>query len=147
MHTISLPGAASNPATILVVHGEESIAQLIADKLQQKHYIVDIATDGHDALMHFERYPDQYDMVITDHIVPGFSGRHLAEKILQQKPYLPIIFCTGFSENIKQNEIFQLGIQGILQKPFNMQELLDLVDDLLLKKPESSLFKQVAKRA
>jgi signal transduction histidine kinase/CheY-like chemotaxis protein len=147
MLTTSSLGEASNHATILVVDGEESIAQLIADGLRQKDCIVDIATDSHAALMRFERYPDQYDMVITEHIIPGFSGRRLAQKILQQKPYLPIIFCSGMNEHIKKNEIFQLGIQGFLQKPFNMQDLLDLVDELLSRKPARSRLQQIAKRA
>ena len=147
LHTTSLPGEVSNPATILVVDGDESIAQLIADVLRQNDYIVDIAADSHAALKRFERYPDQYDMVITEHILPGFSGRRLAQKILQQKPYLPIIFCSGMNEHIKKNEIFQLGIQGFLQKPFNIQDLLDLVDELLSRKPARAFIRQVAKRA
>ena len=141
-----LAEAAVDSATILVVDGEETIARLIADVLHQKNYIVDIATDSCEALSRFEQSPDRYDLIITDHIIPGFSGRRLAEKILRRKPYLPIIFCTGFNDNIKKSEIFQLGIQGLLHKPFNMRELMDLVDELLAKSPCSSNSRHAAYR-
>ncbi|MCG6970940.1 MAG: response regulator [Gammaproteobacteria bacterium] len=58
----------------------------------------------------FEDNPDRYDLIITEHVIPGYSGRRLARKILQHRPYLPIIFCTSLTDNIKRNEIFQLGI-------------------------------------
>jgi nitrogen fixation negative regulator NifL len=129
------PDDAAAPATILLVNGEESMARLIADTLTLKQYIVDIATNSDEALKRFEHNPARFDLVITDHVIPGFSGRRLAQKILSHRPYLPIIFCTGLAEDVKPNDIFQLGIQGFLRKPFSMPELIELVDELLLKKP------------
>jgi two-component system cell cycle sensor histidine kinase/response regulator CckA len=129
------PADVAAPATILLVNGEESMAKLISDELTSKHYIVDIATNSDEALKRFEHNPERFDLVITDHVIPGFSGRRLAQKILLHRPYLPIVFCTGLTEDVKSHEIFQLGIQGFLRKPFSMPDLIEMVDELLLKKP------------
>jgi CheY-like chemotaxis protein len=68
-----------------------------------------------------------FDLVITDMTMPGMTGLGLARGLLQLKPELPIIICTGFSEHIGPERIGKLGIKGFLMKPVTLRDLAVLV--------------------
>ena len=70
----------------------------------------------------FRAAPEHFDAVITDQTMPNLSGEDLAREILQSRPDLPIILCTGLSCTLMWEKARELGIRKILMKPFLSQE-------------------------
>ena len=70
----------------------------------------------------FRAAPEHFDAVITDQTMPNLSGEDLASEILQIRPDLPIILCTGLSCTMMWEKARELGIRKILMKPFLSQE-------------------------
>jgi len=69
-----------------------------------------------EALTIFQNQPDKFDLVITDQTMPGMTGSDLARRILQIRPFMPIILCTGYSSIITEEKAKSLGIKGFSQK-------------------------------
>jgi CheY-like chemotaxis protein len=86
-----------------------------------------------EALELFKSKPDQFDIIITDMIMPKMTGMELAREILQIKPGIPIIICTGFSEKINGKEVNALGIDEILVKPIVMRKIAQTIRKVLEK--------------
>jgi PAS domain S-box-containing protein len=115
-----LPTGAQYPAGtehILVIDDEKPVVDITGYMLMQLGYKVTIETDSSAAWELFDRQPDTFDLVITDMAMPGMTGIELAKKILEQRPDIPIILCTGFSEMINEEKAQALGIKGYLMKP------------------------------
>jgi len=79
----------------------------------------------------FSQNPTAFDLVITDQTMPGLTGTELAKKILALRPEMPIILCTGYSENINEEKAKELGIRGYISKPMELNPLLNLVVQML----------------
>ncbi len=104
---------------ILMVDDEASIAQIEKQMLEDLGYIVTSKTESTDAFETFRRQPAQFDLVITDMTMPNLTGVDLSRKILQLRPDIPIILCTGFSDHVDRDRAHQLGIRAYLEKPFD----------------------------
>jgi CheY-like chemotaxis protein len=83
------------------------------------------------ALETFKSKPDEFDLVITDMTMPGMTGDQLAAQILQLRPDIPVIICTGFSKRISSEQASSLGIRELLMKPVTVQELSRTIRDVL----------------
>jgi DNA-binding NarL/FixJ family response regulator len=66
-------------------------------------------------------------MVITDLAMPGITGLELASSILEIRPGLPILLCTGFNDWVKEEMLQSMGIRGLLIKPVAIHELAHVV--------------------
>ena len=75
------------------------------------------------ALEFFKQDPDKYDVLITDQVMPELTGSELTQQILDIRPDLPIILCTGFSESLTAEKAAEIGIKEIIMKPIEMSEL------------------------
>ncbi|MDH5423626.1 MAG: transporter substrate-binding domain-containing protein [Gammaproteobacteria bacterium] len=116
---------------ILVVDDELIIAELLNEILSSHGYRVTVKHNGQDALKAFTNNTGEYDMVITDQTMPNMTGKDMAIKILNVKPSLPIILCTGYSEQINEEEARKIGIRAFLRKPVNTNDLLKLIPKVL----------------
>jgi len=114
---------------ILVVDDEPGLATAIGDMLESLGYETLCTTSSLEARETFLNQPanQPFDLVITDMTMPGMTGLGLARGLLQLKPELPIIICTGFSEHIGPERIGKLGIKGFLMKPVTLRDLAVLV--------------------
>jgi CheY-like chemotaxis protein len=72
----------------------------------------------------FQNQPDAFDLVITDQTMPSMTGSDPARRILQIRPFMPIIFCTGYSNLITEEKAKSLGIKGFAMKPLARKVLL-----------------------
>jgi len=63
--------------------------------------------------------------------MPNMTGDQLAEKIMNIRPDIPILLCTGFSENISTKRAEALGIKAFLMKPIVLKQFADTIRDLL----------------
>ena len=117
--------------TILLVDDEKQIASIEKQMLERLGYHVDVRTSSIEALKAFRALPDKYDLVITDMTMPNMTGDQLAEKIMNIRPDIPILLCTGFSENISTKRAEALGIKAFLMKPIVLKQFADTIRDLL----------------
>jgi len=116
---------------ILLIDDEAMLAELGKMMLESLGYAVTIQTDSAEALATFQRQPDQFDVVITDQTMPGLTGGDLAQRMLETRPDLPIILCTGYSSIISEERSRAMGIKGFLPKPFTMQEIALIIRKVL----------------
>jgi PAS domain S-box-containing protein len=117
-------GAASaGRGRILFVDDEDSIAQMVDKMLSRLGYEVTTHTYPAEALDAFQRAPDAFDAVVTDQTMPCMTGLELARRLLDQRPDLPIVLCTGYSETVDEAAAEAAGIKAFLMKPLTRQEL------------------------
>lgn len=117
---------------ILVVDDEVSLVQLQKEMLSMHGYQVTAHHNALEALQAFVNNPDHYDLLITDQTMPDMSGGELAKKMLTIRPELPIVLCTGYSDQINEESAKQIGIQVFLKKPVNSQTLIKMVQQILI---------------
>jgi DNA-binding NtrC family response regulator len=79
------------------------------------------------ALLAFEAEPHGIDIVITDETMPELRGVDLARAMLQLRPKLPIILCTGYSEQVSAEIATGHGISAFMGKPIDIDALLRTV--------------------
>jgi PAS domain S-box-containing protein len=129
--SVSPPSPLSGQGHILFVDDEEMIADLGRTMLEHLGYQVTTLTSSVQALTLFQLHPDRFDAVITDQTMPGMTGGALAERLLQIRPEVPIILCTGYSNLITEDKARSLGIKGFVMKPFSQQQLAELLRHVL----------------
>jgi two-component system cell cycle sensor histidine kinase/response regulator CckA len=115
--------------TILLVEDEHSVRRLSHDILAEYGYEVIEAENGQEAIEIFGKRQNAIHMLVTDVIMPGSDGVHLAEQILKLKPGLPVLFMSGY---IGESKVWDcLTEMEFLQKPFVPIELALKVRQLL----------------
>ena len=113
--------------TILVVEDEDSIRHLLVDLLSRNNYDVKSASTAEDACEMASETADVIDMLLTDVVLPGMNGKELADKLLDERPDLKVIFTSGYNENIiSQHGVLDPGITFV-QKPYNVRDLLRII--------------------
>ncbi|RJP82467.1 MAG: PAS domain S-box protein [Desulfobacteraceae bacterium] len=120
---------------ILFVDDESALTEMTESMLTEVGYTVTGFSSSLDALAFFSNHSDQFDLVVTDQTMPGMTGLELAEKIMEIRR-LPIILCTGFSENIIRTSMERSGISLILKKPLLRKELSAAIRNVLDEKSE-----------
>ena len=99
--------------------------------LEKLGYKVTATTDSREALKTFLSDPSRFDLVITDHAMPQMTGAQLTRELLAIRPDIPIILCTGYSDNITSDKAREIGIKEFLIKPVSKQELAEAVRGVL----------------
>jgi len=112
---------------ILFVDDEEDLCFIAKVRLEKLGYRIITVTQSPEALNVFKKEPDSFDLVITDQSMPKLKGMELAEKILEVRPSIPIILCTGFSESINREEATEQGIREFIMKPFDVNEMAGVI--------------------
>ncbi|MBI9105075.1 MAG: PAS domain S-box protein [Spirochaetales bacterium] len=120
---------------ILVVDDEEYIVEMEKMILERLGYDVVSVVGANKAIEAFNTSPESFDLLITDMTMPDYTGIQLAEKIRAKKPDLPVVICTGFSEQINRENKHEFGIDMVLQKPVEKKELANAVRSLLDESP------------
>ena len=118
---IVIPGGTEK---ILFVDDEPALADLSKQLLERLGYQVTIRTNSIEALNLFKQNSDKFDLVITDMTMPQMTGDLLAQRIMELRPDIPIIICTGYSEKITQELVNRLNIRALVMKPIIRDELL-----------------------
>jgi CheY-like chemotaxis protein len=116
---------------ILFVDDEEPIVRSGSRMLEQLGYRVRSTTNSVEALEIFLEHPDDFDLVVTDMTMPTMTGDVLAREILNIRPDMPVILCTGFSHRIDEAKAKAMGIKGWIMKPFVLREAAELVRSVL----------------
>jgi len=117
--------------TILLVEDETSLRELTTEFLLFGGYVVRAARNGEEALEWASLNADPLQLLLTDVVLPGMSGRALAENLSAQRPSLKVMYVSGYTdETIGDHGVLNTGL-SFLQKPFTREELLRKVRDTL----------------
>jgi len=119
---------------ILFVDDEKSAIDAIQPMLEILGYKVTARTSSIEALEAFRSNPQSFDLVITDMTMPNMTGKDLAKKLMSIRADIPIILCTGFSEQIDENKAKELGISAYAMKPIAMREMANTIREVFDKK-------------
>ena len=128
-HAAQLPGGGSE--TILLVEDEESVRQLVRDTLEARGYKVIEAENGEAGLRASGAYAGTIDMIITDVVMPGISGRELAQRVTEARPETKVLYLSGYTEEAIAHEGALDPGTAFLQKPFTLQVLSRKVREVL----------------
>jgi PAS domain S-box-containing protein len=116
---------------ILLVDDEEPVLRSERTMLESLGYTV-MAIDKSDAALKlFREQPNRFDLVIADQTMPTMTGSELSRKLMQIKPDIPIILCTGFSEAVDEDQVKAEGIREFVMKPFSTKEMAETVRRVL----------------
>ncbi len=117
--------------TILFVDDEESNLKIGQNILERLGYRVDTQSDATEALNSVRANVDRYDLIITDMTMPKLTGADLARQVLEIRPDMPIILCTGFSHAIDEARANMIGIRQYVEKPLDRYKLAAAVRRVL----------------
>ncbi|MCF8067446.1 MAG: PAS domain S-box protein [Desulfobacterales bacterium] len=116
---------------ILLVDDEPSITRLVTLILERLGYTVTARVSSIEALEVFKKNPDKFAMIISDMSMPHMTGDQLAHKVRQIRPEMPIIICTGFSEQANKENAEEIGVNGFLMKPIVKSEMAKMIRKIL----------------
>jgi PAS domain S-box-containing protein len=116
---------------ILFIDDEEVIADLGKKMLMKLGYEVEALTSSPEALALFQKQPDHFDLVMTDMTMPKMTGEKLAKEIMTIRPDIPIILCTGYSEQITEEKAKILGIKEFAMKPIRIHDIATTIRKVL----------------
>lgn len=116
---------------ILVVDDDELVSEYIGALLEAESYDVMVVNEPAAALEYFKSHPDDFDLIVTDQIMPGLTGVEIAQSMLELRPDLPILLITGYSEKISADNAGSFGLSGFFPKPINENLFLDKVSNLV----------------
>ncbi len=118
---------------ILLAEDEEHIRDAVKMNLDLEGYLVTAASNGADAVMLAKK--QVFDLVILDVMLPGIDGFEACKLIKQQHSNTPVLFLTALSDSANRIQGLKLA-DDYLPKPFNLEELILRVKNLLKRAPE-----------
>ncbi len=116
---------------VLFIDDEEMLTQMGKTMLERLGYHVTVRNSSLEALETFLNQPDQFDLVITDQTMPGMTGADMARRMIQVRPDIPIILCTGYSTIIAEKDAKAIGIKEFALKPLAKQDIAQLIRKVL----------------
>jgi PAS domain S-box-containing protein len=131
-HNLALTSQSSTRGseTVLLVEDEESVRQLVRETLEAKGYRVLEAENGEAALGIASAHQGTIDMLITDLVMPGMSGRELAKQLCASHTQTKVLYLSGYTEDAIVHHGVLEGTP-FLQKPFTLQVLSRKVREVL----------------
>jgi signal transduction histidine kinase/CheY-like chemotaxis protein len=128
--TLSVLPAAS-AGKMLVADDEEAIRRLITKTFEADGWEVEAVPDYFEVMKKVVQEKQPYDMLVLDITMPGPTANEAAEKILETRPGLPILFISGFSRDDRVEKLLDQSRASFLGKPFSTRDLIDQVDKIM----------------
>lgn len=116
-------------ARILVAEDDKAVREFVARALSHSGHDVVTADDGLEALARLET--DEFDLLITDIVMPGLDGIALALKLAKERPSLPILMMTGYAAERQRAHNLDALIHRVVSKPFTLQQICSAADEAL----------------
>ncbi|MDP8942861.1 MAG: ATP-binding protein [Actinomycetota bacterium] len=125
------PSAGGGEETILLVEDERSVRELAVRILSRQGYVVLPAEGPDEALAVLERCESHVDLLLTDVVMPGGSGRRLAERIRAGGIEIPVLYMSGYTHDfVGRQDLVDEGV-ALIEKPFTAESLLRAVREVL----------------
>ena len=124
-------GLSTGRERVLLVDDENDLVEIGRLMLERLGYSVATRTSSIEALELFKSDPNKFQLVITDMTMPNMTGDLLAQRLLELRPDLPVILCTGYSERMTEARARDMGIKAFLMKPIIIQDLSTTIRKVL----------------
>lgn len=118
---------ASGNERILVVEDDKAAGRLITKALEKEGYRVEVAHSGEEALVLAEKISWEFDMVLTDIIMPVMNGPEMVAKLRLKMPDLNALFMSGYTDDVLGRQGFSLEDVDLIRKPFSPGRLISRV--------------------
>jgi len=115
--------------TVLVIDDEQIVLDSVIQILTDKDYKVDVSLSGREGLDW--AIQKDYDIVLTDILMPDIGGMRVLRDIKRAKPSLPVVIITGYATTKSAVQAMKLGAANYIEKPFEPEELLNAVSSAL----------------
>ncbi|HYR69498.1 MAG TPA: ATP-binding protein, partial [Candidatus Dormibacteraeota bacterium] len=125
------PGHGGGSETILLVEDEAGVRSVARELLEMKGYKVLEAEDGASGLELALTYPGTLHLLLSDVVMPGMSGRDLAERLSVERPGIRVLFISGFTDDTMVRRGVRDAKVAFLQKPFTLENLAQKVREVL----------------
>jgi CheY-like chemotaxis protein len=125
-----------NGARILVIDDEEYVRGVLSRVLSQVNHQVTVAKDGGEGLELLRE--KEFDLVLTDLGMPGMSGWEVCRAIKEIRPQMPVGMITGWGMELDQKEKAESGLDFIISKPFDFNQILKVVDETMESRKKQS---------
>jgi len=120
-------GLSMGSERVLLVDDENDLVEIGRLLLERLGYSVATRTSSIEALELFKSDPGKFQLVITDMTMPNMTGDLLARRMLEIRPDIPIVLCTGYSERMSEAWAREIGITAFVMKPIVIQELSKII--------------------
>ena len=118
--------------TVLVVEDEPVVCTVAQALLSRSGYTVLTAPDGASALNILREHPAGIGLILLDMTMPGMTNGEVVQAIRVLDRKVPILLNSGYASNSSVNQMVEEGsVQGFLGKPYELQELLSTIDQLM----------------
>ncbi len=122
---------ASNGEAVMIVEDEPGVRKMAALALKKKGYRVFETASPEACLRYIEMENPSLDMLLTDVILPGYSGKELYSRLKEKLPHLKVLYMSGYTDNVISDKgVLKAGVHFI-GKPFSIRELLKKVHSVL----------------
>ena len=125
------------PKNILVIDDQESMRSIIGQMLTGAGYQVTSADDGEKGLMLFSQNPKSFHLILADINMPKIDGFQFLKQVKLGHPAIPVIFLTGINEEVAKIVGEEYHVDGIIEKPFKVEEALLVIENVLNPKPSN----------
>ncbi|HXS98437.1 MAG TPA: response regulator [Candidatus Limnocylindrales bacterium] len=122
---------------VLLADDDPQIRAFLQAALRARQYLVDLASDGVEALDVVERLGATVNLLITDIKMPRMDGVSLARAVAQILPRLPVLFISGWADPLEEPE-WQKPQYAFLRKPFLPKALVSCIEELLARSSAAS---------
>jgi two-component system cell cycle sensor histidine kinase/response regulator CckA len=116
--------------TILLVEDEDGVRRVVETMLTRHGYNVLSTTSCEEAIAFAKTYVGRIHLLITDIVMPGMSGRTLAESLVAQRPQTKVLYVSGYGGPVESDTT-----SGFLQKPFTTDDLVRKIRDMFREAP------------
>jgi signal transduction histidine kinase/CheY-like chemotaxis protein len=116
-------------ARILVIDDEEPVRDILSRILKTKGHQVEVAPDGDEGIEQFKK--DRFDLVFTDLGMPKVSGWEVGKALKALNPKIPVIMITGWGMELSRERMKENGIDLVISKPFNFDQVTQLIFEAL----------------
>jgi signal transduction histidine kinase/ActR/RegA family two-component response regulator len=116
-------------ARILVIDDEDSVRKILYQMLKAKGYQVVVASNGQEGIERFQEEP--FDLVFTDLGMPKMSGWEVGKALKRINPKVPIALITGWGVELNKDKMKESGIDLVVSKPFNFDQVVRLVSEAM----------------
>ncbi len=116
-------------AKILVAEDDVAVREFVRRALTYRGHAVTAVDDGNQAL---ESLGDaEYDLLLTDIVMPGMDGIALALRVTQERPEMPILLMTGYAAERQRAHKLEALTHRVISKPFSLKEISAAVEEAL----------------
>jgi CheY-like chemotaxis protein len=120
--------------TVFLIDDDDMIVDVGEHILNNSGYDVVSAKSGKEAIEVYKENHSRIDMVILDMILPDMGGGDTYDRLKEINPEIKVLLASGYDIDYQGRDIMERGCDGFIQKPFNMNELLEKIRGILTSK-------------